>query len=62
MIYFLQFPGPDNQPVPYVVEWSRKDHELPIYIWLVVKFFLDLCLVSVKYRVTLVVKYIGWVH
>jgi hypothetical protein len=29
----VEFPGPDLHPVPYVVQWWRKDKELPIYIW-----------------------------
>ncbi|XP_022658535.1 protein turtle-like [Varroa jacobsoni] len=27
------FEYPDGTPVPYLVQWHKKDHKIPIYIW-----------------------------
>ncbi|XP_077524695.1 protein turtle-like isoform X4 [Amblyomma americanum] len=33
VILHCPFEYPDGMPVPYLVQWHKKDHKIPIYIW-----------------------------
>ncbi|XP_040065241.1 protein turtle isoform X1 [Ixodes scapularis] len=33
VILHCPFEYPDGLPVPYLVQWHKKDHKIPIYIW-----------------------------
>lgn len=35
VILHCPFEYPDGMPVPYLVQWHKKDHKIPIYIWYV---------------------------